>query len=124
MNVFLWIVQGALAAAFAMSGLTKIALPKARLVGVYPWVRDFNLVTVRFIGVMGLLGAIGLIVPAAVGIAPILTPIAATGLAIIMVLAAAMVHIPHKEPSAVRVNAILFVLAALVAWGRFGPYGW
>lgn len=124
MNVFLWIVQAVLAAGFAMSGLTKIALPKVRLVGMYPWVQDFALATVRFIGVMGLLGAIGLIVPAAAGIAPVLTPIAATGLAIMMVLAAATVHIPRKEPSGVTVNAILFVLAALVAWGRFGPYGW
>jgi hypothetical protein len=63
-----------------------------------------------------------LILPAATGIAPILTPIAATGLAVIMVLAAAT-HIRRKEPSGVAVNAVLFLLAAAVAWGRFGPYG-
>jgi uncharacterized membrane protein YphA (DoxX/SURF4 family) len=124
MNVFLWIVQAVLAAAFAMSGLAKVALPRARLAGMYPWVPDFTMATVRFIGVMALLGAIGLIAPAAAGIAPVLTPIAATGLAVLMVLAAATVHIPRKEPSAVVVNTVLFVLAALVAWGRFGPFGW
>ncbi|GLY79569.1 DoxX family protein [Actinoallomurus iriomotensis] len=124
MNMFLWIVQAVLAAAFAMSGLTKVALPRARLTALYPWVPDFTMATVRFIGVMALLGAIGLIAPAAAGIAPVLTPIAATGLAVLMVLAAATVHIPRREPSAVVVNTVLFVLAALVAWGRFGPYGW
>jgi uncharacterized membrane protein len=123
MNVFLWIVQAILAAMFALSGLVKAIQPKDKLVGKYPWMQDVSQVTVRFIGVMELLGAIGLIVPAVTGIAPVLTPIAGTGLAVMMVLAAAT-HIRRKEPSGVAVNAILFVLAALVAWGRFGPYGW
>jgi uncharacterized membrane protein len=122
-NVFLWIVQALLAAMFAMSGLEKAIQPKDKLAGKYPWIQDFSPATVRFIGVMELLGAIGLIVPAAAGIAPVLTPIAGTGLAVMMVLAVA-VHIRRKEPSGVAVTAILFVLAALVAWGRFGPYSW
>jgi len=123
MSVFLWILQAILAAVFAMSGLVKAIQPKEKLAGKYPWMQDFSGATVRFIGVMELLGAIGLIVPAAAGIAPVLTPIAGTGLAVMMVLAAAM-HIRRKEPSGVAVTAILFVLAALVAWGRFGHYSW
>jgi uncharacterized membrane protein len=122
-NVFLWSVQAILAAMFAMSGLVKTIQPKEKLAGKYPWMQDVSPATVRFIGVMELLGAIGLIVPAAAGIAPVLTPIAGTGLAVLAVLAAA-VHIRRKEPSGVAVTAILFVLAALVAWGRFGPYSW
>jgi uncharacterized membrane protein len=123
MNVFLWIVQAVLAALFAMSGLGKVLQSKDKLAGGYPWMQDVSQSTVRFIGVTELLGAIGLIVPAATGIAPVLTPIAGTGLAVIMVLAAAM-HIRRKEPSGVVVTAVLFVLTALVVWGRFGPYGW
>jgi uncharacterized membrane protein len=123
MNVFLWIVQAILAAMFAMSGLEKSIQPKAKLAGRYPWMQDVSPATVRFIGVMELLGVVGLIVPAATGIAPVLTPIAGTGLAVITVLAVAM-HIRRKEPSGVAVAAILFMLAALVAWGRFGPYSW
>jgi uncharacterized membrane protein len=122
MNVFLWIVQAILAAMFAMSGLVKAIQPKDKLADKYPWMQDVSPATVRFIGVMELLGAIGLIVPAAAGIAPVLTPIAGTGLAVMVVLAAAM-HIRRKEHG-VPVTAILFVLAALVAWGRFGPYSW
>jgi uncharacterized membrane protein YphA (DoxX/SURF4 family) len=123
MNVFLWIVQAILAALFAMSGLAKVAQPKDKLVGRYPWMHDFSQAMVRFIGVMEVLGAIGLIVPAATGIAPVLTPVAAAGLAILSIVAA-VVHIRRKEPSGVAITAVLVVLAALVAWGRFGPYGW
>jgi uncharacterized membrane protein len=83
MNVFLWIVQAILAATFAMSGLVKAIQPKDKLAGKYPWMQDASPATVRFIGVMELLGAIGLIVPAATGIAPVLTPIAGTGLVVL-----------------------------------------
>lgn len=123
MNVFLWIVQAILAALFAMSGLGKVVQPKEKLAGKYPWMHDVSQETVRFIGVMEVLGAIGLIVPAAAAIAPVLTPIAATGLAVLTVLAAA-IHIRRKEPSGVAVTAVLFVLAVFVVWGRFGPYSW
>ncbi len=120
MNVFLWIVQIVLAAAFVIAGVMKSTQPKEKLATKLPWVEDFGPGTVRLIGVAELLGGLGLILPAATGIAPILTPIAATGLAIIMVLAA-LTHIRRKEPSTVLFNLILFALAALVAWGRFSP---
>ncbi len=123
MNVFLWIVQAVLAAMFVTAGLMKATQPKDKLAPRLPWVQDFSPATVRFIGVMELLGAIGLILPAATGVAPILTPIAATGLAVMMALAVAT-HVRRKEPSGVAFTAVLFLLAAIVAWGRFGPYGW
>jgi uncharacterized membrane protein len=123
MNVFLWIVQSVLAAMFVMAGLMKSTQPKEKLAPKLPWVEDVSLGTLRLIGVVELLGGLGLILPAATGIAPVLTPIAATGLAVVMVLAAAT-HIRRREPSGVAFNAVLFALAAVVAWGRFGPYGW
>ncbi|WP_306457962.1 DoxX family protein [Streptomyces sp. SA15] len=57
----------------------------------------------------------------ATDIAPVLTPLAATGLVVVMVLAA-ITHARRKEPGAIAFNAVLLILAALVAWGRFGPY--
>ncbi|MET9485430.1 DoxX family protein [Nocardia sp. NPDC006630] len=123
MNVFLWIVQALLAALFLMSGLAKAAQPKDKLTEQYPWMHNFSQAAVRFIGAVELLGAIGLIAPAATGIAPILTPLAATGLAIVMALAAAL-HIRERESRGIVVSLVLFLLAAFVAWGRFGPYGW
>ncbi|MEU6717909.1 DoxX family protein [Nonomuraea sp. NPDC046802] len=123
MDVFLWIVQAILAAMFAMSGLGKLLWSKDKLAAKYPWTHTFSQAAVRSIGVTELLGTIGLIVPAATGIAPVLTPIAATGLAIMMVLAGAL-HVRRKEPSGLMPTAVLLVLCALVAWGRFGPYSW
>ncbi|MFJ3633318.1 DoxX family protein [Streptomyces sp. NPDC090112] len=121
MNVFLWIVQAVLALMFAMAGVMKSTQPKAKLAEKLPWVADYSAGTVRFIGVVELAAALGLILPAATGIAPVLTPLAAIGLAVVMVLAM-LAHARRKEPQAIGFNAVLLVLAALVAWGRFGPY--
>jgi hypothetical protein len=68
-----------------------------------------------FIGISEVAGAIGLILPAATGIAPSLTPLAAVGLATIMFLAV-IFHLKRKEPAAAPI--VLFVLAALVVVGR------
>ncbi|WP_226358596.1 MULTISPECIES: DoxX family protein [unclassified Pseudonocardia] len=122
MNVFLWIVQVVLAGMFAMAGVMKVAQSKDKLVEKLPWVADFSAGTVRFIGIVELAGALGLILPAATGIATVLTPLAAVGLGATMLLAATY-HARKKEFSAIGFNAVLLVLAVLVAWGRFGPYG-
>lgn len=121
MNVFLWILQIALAAMFAMAGVMKVTQPKDKLVEKLPWVEDFSAGTVRFIGAVELLAAFGLVLPGATGIAPVLTPLAATGLALMMALAA-NTHHRRGEAGAIGFNAILFLAAVTVAWGRFGPY--
>ncbi|BBX17026.1 DoxX family protein [Mycolicibacterium duvalii] len=121
MNTVLWVLQIVLAAAFLMAGVLKSTQPKGKLAQKLPWVEDFSTGTVRFIGIAELLGALGLILPAVTGIAPILTPIAAAALAVVMVLASG-VHARRKEPSGIAFNAVLFVIAAVIAWGRFGPY--
>ncbi len=120
MNIALWIVAGVLALAFLAAGLMKVSQPKEKLAASMGWVNDFSPGTVKFIGTMEILGAIGLILPAATGIAPVLTPLAATGLAITMILAA-IVHGRRGEPQMIIVNAVLLVLALFVAIMRFGP---
>ncbi|CAM5606238.1 Membrane protein OS=Streptomyces antimycoticus OX=68175 GN=SANT12839_092690 PE=4 SV=1 [Streptomyces antimycoticus] len=120
MSVFLSIVPALLAAMFAMAGVMKSTQPKEKLAGLLPWTADFYQNTVRLIGVVEFAAALGLILPAATDIAPVLTPLAATGLVVVMVLAA-ITHARRKEPGAIAFNAVLLVLAALVAWGRFGP---
>lgn len=123
MNTSLWIVQGILAALFALTGALKTTRPKEKLAAMLPWVADFSPATVRLIGVVELLAALGLVLPATFGVATVLTPLAATGLAMTMVLAA-IVHVRRGEPSAAAVNLVLLALAGFVAWGRFGPYAW
>jgi hypothetical protein len=121
MNVVTWILQGLLAFAFLASGVVKIVQPRKELAPKMPYVEDFSDGAIKAIGAVEVLGAIGVILPAATGIAPILTPIAATGLALVMV-GAIIVHLRRKEPQALPINLVLFALAALVAILRFGPY--
>ena len=122
MNLALWIVASVLAAVFAGSGLMKQFVPKDKLAASgQGWAQDYSQSNIRLIGLAEILGAIGLVLPAAVHIAPILVPIAAVGLVLVMV-GAAVVHARRNEPMNVVVNVVLIALAVLVAWGRFGPY--
>jgi uncharacterized membrane protein YphA (DoxX/SURF4 family) len=122
MNVALWIAAGLLAAAFLAAGLMKATQPKEKLAANMAWVEDFSAGQVRAIGAVEVLGAIGLILPAVTMIAPVLVPLAATGLAITMVLAFVMHARRGEAKSSLPANLILFALAVFVAWGRFGTY--
>jgi uncharacterized membrane protein YphA (DoxX/SURF4 family) len=121
MNTVLWVLQIVLALTFGLAGLGKLSQPKEKLQERMGWVEDFSPRTVKLIGTMELLAAIGLVLPAATGILPWLTPLAAVGLVIIMVLAVPVHLRRHETPLAV-VNVVLALLAAFVAWQRFGPY--
>ena len=122
MNIALWIVTILLALAFLAAGASKLAQPREKLKARMPWVEDFSNAQVKGIGAVEVLGAIGLILPAITGIAPILVPIAATGLAIAMVVAV-IVHLRRGDGFAAALpSLVLALLAAFVAWGRFGPY--
>jgi uncharacterized membrane protein YphA (DoxX/SURF4 family) len=120
-NVVLWIISGLLAAAFLAAGLTKLSQPKAKLETTMGWTKDASATSVKTLGALELLAAIGLILPGLLKIAPVLVPLAATGLVIVMI-GAAVVHARRKENPMILMNVVLLVLAAVVAWGRFGPY--
>jgi uncharacterized membrane protein YphA (DoxX/SURF4 family) len=122
MNLALWIVAVVLAVAFAGSGLMKLFVPKDKLVtSGQGWAQDFSPSSIRLIGTAEILGAIGLILPAALHMAPILVPLAAVGLVLTMV-GASVVHARRKEVPMIAINTALLVLALFVAWGRFGMY--
>ena len=121
MNVFLWILQALLAAAFLYTGSLKATQPKEKLAPNFGWVNDFPLAAVKLTGISQVAAALGLILPALTGIAVILTPLAAVGLGLIMVLAA-IYHFRKREYSTIAVNAVILIIAAVIAWGRFGPY--
>jgi uncharacterized membrane protein len=121
-NVALWIAAALLALAFGAAGLMKITGRREQMLERMPWVADFSQGQVKAIGVVEVLGALGLILPAVAGIAPLLVPLAAAGLAVTSVLAAVM-HLRRGDGVASIVPVtVLFVLAVFVAWGRFGPY--
>ncbi|WP_252374954.1 MULTISPECIES: DoxX family protein [unclassified Nonomuraea] len=118
--MLLWAIQGTLAALFLVAGLRKSLQSKDSLAASMPALAGFSHTTIRFIAIAELAGAWGLVLPAATGIAPVLTPLAATGLAVIMALAA-LVHQRRREYRPNMLNVVLSLGAALVAGARFGP---
>ena len=124
MNVVLWVVASVLAVAFAGAGAMKLTRTKEQLQAngaSMAWTEDFSQGRIRAIGAVEVLGAIGLVLPAALDIAPVLTPLAAAGLFLAMV-AAVLVHLRRGEGLAGGAPAlILGLLALFVAIMRFGP---
>lgn len=122
MNIVLWVIAGVLAAAFLAAGVMKLGQPKEKLAASgMGWTESFSSGAVKTIGVLELLAAIGLILPALLHIAPILVPLAALGLVLIMI-GAIVTHARRKENQMIGANVVLLILAAVVVWGRFGPY--
>jgi uncharacterized membrane protein YphA (DoxX/SURF4 family) len=117
MTIALWILNGLLALAFIMAGSMKVARPRTALVASgMGWADDFADPTVKLIGAAEVVGGIGLILPLLTGIAPILTPIAATALAVVMI-GAIVVHVRRKEnatPSIVL--AVLSIASAVLGF--------
>jgi uncharacterized membrane protein YphA (DoxX/SURF4 family) len=121
MDIAIWILQLLLALAFLAAGMTKLSQPRQKLATSMAWVEDFSDPGVRAIGALEVLGALGLLVPALTGVATVLVPIAAVGLALLMIGAAAS-HRRRGELPMIGINAALLVLAVVVAGARFGPY--
>ena len=123
MNLTLWIVAGLLAVAYLVGGGGKLIMPKNKIAATTHsarWVEDFSAGSVKAIGALEVLGAVGLILPAALDIAPVLVPLAALGLAMIMV-GAVITRIRRHEPKFMVGDLVYLALAGFVAWGRFGP---
>ena len=124
MNAAVWIVQVLLALAFGAAGLMKMTQPREKLQTNLKWVEDFAPNTIKGIGALEALAAVGLILPFLTGILPVLTPLAAAGLILTMI-GATITHIRRGESPMTVINLVLLVLAAFVAYGRFVavPYG-
>lgn len=121
MNIALWIIAGLLAAGSLASGAMKLARPKEKLAASgMGWAEDFSAGTVKAIGTLEVLAAVGLTLPAALGIAPVLVPLAALGLVVLMV-GAIITHLRRHEARVIASPMAVLALAVLVAWGRFGP---
>lgn len=118
MNVTLWICQTALALVFGASGVAKSTMSKERMIATgQTGVKLIPLKLVRFGAGTELLAAVGLILPWSTGIAKLLTPLAAFGLSIIMVIAAC-VHTRLREPRNVFGNLVLLGLCLFVGIQR------
>ena len=121
MDIALWIIAGLLAIAFLAGGVVKLIQPKEKLAASgMGFAEDFSAGAVKAIGILEVLAAVGLILPAALDIAPVLVPLAAVGLVLLMV-GAIITHLRRHEAQAIVVNLAVLALAVFVAWGRFGP---
>jgi uncharacterized membrane protein len=121
MNIVLWILQVLLAGIYGMAGFMKgITTRKAR--ERMPWAKDSTETKVKFVGIMEILGALGMLLPMIFNIFPWLTPLAAIGLALVQVLAMLTVHIPRKEFKSLPMNVVLMLLALFVAIGRWSLF--
>jgi uncharacterized membrane protein YphA (DoxX/SURF4 family) len=122
MNVVLWIIASVLALAFLAAGAMKLTQPKDKLAASgLAWTEDFSPGVIKLIGGLEVLAGLGLVLPALFDIAPVLVPLAALGLVLIMI-GAAITHGRRKEYQMILINLVLLALALVVAWGRFGPY--
>src|ERR687898_537152 len=123
MNLTLWIIAGLLAVVYLAAGVGKLIVPKEKLATApgAGWIEDFSAGSVKAIGALEVLAAVGLILPAATDIAPVLVPLAALGLMLIMG-GAVITRLRRHEPKPMVADLIYLALAGFVAWGRlFGP---
>ena len=118
LNIALWIAQVLLSAVFLMAGYMKLSASMEELHAQMDWPGDLPEPLVRFIGLSEFIGAVGLLAPALTKIKTALTPWAASGLALVMLMAA-IFHLMRGEYSAILVNSGFGLLSAFVAWGRF-----
>jgi hypothetical protein len=122
MNLALWIVTGLLAAVLLVS-TSKMFVPREKMASMghaAKWVLDFSPGALRAIGTLEILAAAGLILPAVLDIAPVLVPVTATCVALLFTGAATM-RLRRGEKVTIVPDLVYLVMAAFVAWGRFGP---
>ncbi|WP_405135807.1 DoxX family protein [Nocardia sp. NBC_01388] len=123
MNVTLWIVTGLLATVALAGGISKTFVPKDKLAAAPGggWTATAAVPFIKALGTLELLAALGLILPAALDIAPVMVPITAACWILLMV-GAITTHLRHNEAKFIAVNLVYLALAVVVVWGRFGPY--
>jgi uncharacterized membrane protein YhaH (DUF805 family) len=116
MNTSLWVVQAMLGTMMITLGVVKTFQPIEKL-SKLSWTTHSSEGFVRFVGISELLIGVGLVLPQLTGILPLLTPLAALSLCMIMVLAIAE-HVKHKETHEIGKNVIIILLAAFITIGR------
>jgi hypothetical protein len=112
-NVALWIAQGVFAAAFGAIGVVKLVSWRS-----YVDVMPVPVAVVIALGIVEVIAAIGLVLPAVAKGAEGFVPAAAIVLGATAVLAG-VVHAVRAEWTLVPINVVLVAGAAFIAWGRW-----
>lgn len=119
MSIALWIASGLLALAMVAAGGLKLAVPREKLLEKMSWAKTWTDERFKLLGLAEVLGGVGVVVPFATGIVPVLTPIAALCLVVLM-LGAAKTHVDLGEAPRAAPPVFLAALGVFVALGRFG----
>lgn len=117
MDTALWIMQVLLALFFLAPACIKLTSTRRQLIDKKMLKRDGKILSVRAMGMIDLLAAIGITVPVLVGILPVLTPVAAIGICMVMT-GAFIVHWKRKEYKILPFLAVVFILSLVVAYYR------
>ena len=119
MNLALWITSGLLAVVALVGGVTKAFVPREKLAAARGggWTTGIGEGFIKSLGVLEILAAAGLILPVALGIAPVLAPVTACCWIALMV-GAMVTHGRRGEAGFVAVNLVYLGLAAFIAWNR------
>ena len=122
MNTAVWLAQGLLAVAMLGAGAMKLTQSKQQLMasGNMDWTEDFPEPQIKGIGTLEVLAALGLILPALLDLAPVLVGVAAVGVVLLM-LGAAATHLRREEGQMVPVTLIIAAIAVFIGVMRFGP---
>jgi hypothetical protein len=122
MNLALWIGTGLLAVVALVGGATKAFIPKQQLAAQAgaEWTQTASASFIKTLGVLELLAAVGLTLPAALDIAPVMVPVTAVCWVLLMV-GAVIIHGRLGQYKLMMVTLAYFALAVFIAWGRFGP---
>lgn len=118
MKAVVWIASILLALTFVAVGGMKVLAAAADL---QQSANGVPVILLKLAGTAELLGALGLILPAATRVAPMLTPVAAVGLAVTMT-GATIANVVVGAYSALPMTVVLGLVCALLAWARFGRY--
>lgn len=122
MNILLWIIQIILALLFLFAGGSKLVMSmEAMTAQSPPNAVQFSEVFIRFIGVVEVLGALGLVLPGLFRRNQSLTPLAALGLLIVMIGAVAVTVMGPGVRFAI-IPLVVALLCAFVAYGRSKLY--
>jgi hypothetical protein len=122
LNLSLWIVAGLLAVVFLVAS-AKLFVPKEKMASMSAssrWVEDFSPRALKAIGALELMAAAGLILPAALDVAPVLVPLAAVG-AVLLFVGAVITRLRRGEKLTIVPDLVYLAMAVFVAWGRLGP---
>lgn len=121
MNTLLWVLAGLLAVAYLVGGASQVLMSKEKYRSFgksQHWVDDFSAGHITAIGVIKIMGSLGLLLPAALGVASVLVPLAACGLMLVMA-GAATTRFRRSEWGFLVGDVIYLSLFAFLAWGRF-----